>query len=162
MICECIEDFAVALPAFGAVLGIDLGSKTIGVAVSDVTRSIASPLLLIERKSREKDLAALIATAQSREAVGVVYGLPLQMDGTEGERVALTRSFATRIAATWDVPVAFWDERLSTAAVERFLIDEADMTRARRKQVVDKSAAAFILQGALDRLRVLGQQGESR
>ncbi|WP_337997248.1 Holliday junction resolvase RuvX [Oleispirillum naphthae] len=155
MICARIEDFAAALPAFGAVLGIDLGEKTIGVAASDVTRAIASPLLLIQRKSREKDLAALLAAARSREAVGVVYGLPLQMDGQEGERVRLTRAFAARIAETWDVPTAFWDERLSTVAVERILIGEADLSRARRKQVVDKSAAAFILQGALDRLRAL-------
>jgi len=155
VICARIEDFAAALPAFGAILGIDLGEKTIGVAASDVTRAIASPLLLIERKSREKDLAALLAAARSREAVGVVYGLPLQMDGEEGERARLTRSFAARIAETWDVPTAFWDERLSTAAVERILIGEADLSRARRKQVVDKSAAAFILQGALDRLRAL-------
>ncbi|MBN2752626.1 MAG: Holliday junction resolvase RuvX [Rhodospirillaceae bacterium] len=155
MICNSIEDFTAALPAYGAILGIDLGSKTIGVATSDVTRAIATPLILIERKSREKDLAALLKAAQSREAVGVIYGMPLQMDGFEGERAALTRSFAARIAASWDVPTTFWDERLSTAAVERILIGEADLSRARRKQVVDKSAAAFILQGALDRMHRL-------
>jgi len=155
VICARIEDFAAALPAFGAVIGIDLGSKTIGVAASDVTRAIASPLLLIERKAREKDIAALIAAARTREAVGVVYGMPLQMDGTEGERAEATRRFADYVAAAWDAPACFWDERLSTAAVERILIGEADLSRARRKQVVDKSAAAFILQGALDRLRML-------
>jgi putative Holliday junction resolvase len=155
MICRSVEEFSAALPAFGAILGIDLGSKTIGVATSDVTRTIASPLLLIGRKARDKDIAALIAAARSREAVGVIYGLPLQMDGFEGERAEATRRFADYVAAAWDVPAFFWDERLSTAAVERILIGEADLSRARRKQVVDKSAAAFILQGALDRLRML-------
>ncbi len=95
------------------------------------------------------------AAARSREAVGVIYGLPLQMDGAEGERAEATRRFAGYVAAAWDAPAFFWDERLSTAAVERILIGEADLSRARRKQVVDKSAAAFILQGALDRLRML-------
>lgn len=155
MICDSIEGFAAALPGFGAILGLDLGSKTIGVAVSDVTRAIASPLTLIERKSRERDMAALLDAVKSREAVGAIIGLPLQMDGVEGERAEITRIFAARVAAAWNAPLMFWDERLSTAGVERILIGEADMTRARRKQVVDRSAAAFILQGALDRLQNL-------
>lgn len=152
MICADIEAFAAALPEFGAVLGLDFGQRTIGVAVSDVTRAIASPLTLIERKSREADMAALLKAAQSREAAGAVLGLPLQMDGSEGERAEITRKFAERLEAAWGKPIVFWDERLSTAGVERLLIGEADLTRSRRKQVVDKSAAAFILQGALDRL----------
>ena len=152
MILTAIEEFAAALPQYGAVLGLDFGQKTIGVAVSDVTRAIASPLLLIERKNRDADMAALMKAVASREAVGAVIGLPLQMDGSEGERAEITRKFAERLEAAWDAPIAFWDERLSTAGVERLMIGEADMTRSRRKQVVDKSAAAFILQGALDRL----------
>ncbi len=157
MICADIEAFSAALPGFGAVLGLDFGQRTIGVAVSDVTRAVASPLLLIERKSREADMAALMKAVASREAVGAVIGLPLQMDGSEGERAEITRKFADRLEAAWGAPLAFWDERLSTAGVERLLVGEADLTRARRKQVVDKSAAAFILQGALDRLGNLGR-----
>ncbi|SBV98498.1 putative Holliday junction resolvase [uncultured Alphaproteobacteria bacterium] len=152
MICADIEAFAAALPEFGAVLGLDFGQRTVGVAVSDVTRAIASPLLLIERRNREADMAEVLKAASGREAVGAVIGLPLQMDGAEGERAEITRKFAERLAAAWDAPLVLWDERLSTAGVERLLIGEADLTRRRRKQVVDKSAAAFILQGALDRI----------
>ena len=102
MILTAIEEFAAALPQYGAVLGLDFGQKTIGVAVSDVTRAIASPLLLIERKNRDADMAALMKAVASREAVGAVIGLPLQMDGSEGERAEITRKFAERLEAAWD------------------------------------------------------------
>jgi len=155
MIFDTLKDFMAQLPDYGAILGVDFGSKTIGVSVSDVTRSIASPLVLINRKSKAHDLAAFQEAIKSREAVGVIYGMPLEMDGNEGERAMVTRMFAERMADTIDLPMTYWDERLSTTAVERILIGEADLSRAKRKKVVDKSAAAFILQGALDRMQNL-------
>ena len=155
MIFETLEEFVANLPDYGAVIGVDFGSKTIGIATSDVLRSIASPLTLINRKSKPHDLAAFQDAISSREAVGIVYGMPLQMDGEEGERAMVTRIFVERMAESIDLPMTYWDERLSTTAVERILIGEADLSRARRKKVVDKSAAAFILQGALDRMAML-------
>ncbi len=157
MIFDTLEDFAANLPDFGAIIGVDFGSKTIGIATSDVMRSIASPLTLINRKSKAHDLAAFQDALASREAVGIIYGMPLQMDGTEGERAMVTRMFAERMAEAIDLPMTYWDERLSTTAVERILIGEADLSRAKRKKVVDKSAAAFILQGALDRMGMMGR-----
>lgn len=153
MIFDTLEDFKANLPDYGAILGVDFGSKTIGIAASDVTRNIASPLTLINRRSKAQDLAAFQDAIASREAIGVIFGMPLQMDGEEGERAMVTRMFAERMADNIDLPMAYWDERLSTTAVERILIGEADLSRAKRKKVVDKSAAAFILQGALDRLQ---------
>ncbi len=137
-----------------AVLDIlDLGEKTIGVAVSDATRTVASPLLLIRKTKFTDDAAALFKAMESREAGGLVIGLPVNMDGTEGPRCQSSRAFARNLLRLRDIPIAFWDERMSSMAVNRFLIDEADVTRARRAEVVDKMAAAWILQGALERLR---------
>jgi putative Holliday junction resolvase len=135
-----------------AVAGIDLGEKTIGVAVSDVTRFIASPLLLIMRTKFTKDAEALFAAMEERGARALVVGLPVNMDGSEGPRCQSCRAFARNLLRLKDLPIAFWDERLSTEAVNRMLIGEADLTRARRAKVVDRAAAAFILQGALDRM----------
>jgi putative holliday junction resolvase len=140
------------LPAAGALLGLDLGEKTIGLALSDSRRQIASPLRTIHRTKFRADAAALIAEAKRHAVVGLVLGLPLNMDGSEGPRVQATRAFARNLAALTPLPIAFWDERLSTAAVTRTLID-ADASRARRAVLVDKLAAAYILQGAIDRLR---------
>ena len=148
-----ILELPAAIPPYTPLVGLDLGSKTIGVAVSDVTRSVASPLELIRRTKFTEDVAALLKLANGRGARGLVIGLPVNMDGTEGPRCQSARAFARnllRLGTDW--PIAFWDERLSSAAVNRMLIAQ-DMTRARRAEVVDKTAAAWILQGALDRLR---------
>lgn len=136
------------------VLGLDLGEKTIGLALSDSGLALASPLETIRRSKFTKDAAALATVIQERNVGALVIGLPVNMDGSEGPRCQSVRTFAENLAAIADVtlPVAFWDERLSTSAVQRFLVDEADMTRQRRGEVVDKMAAAYILQGALDRL----------
>ena len=143
----------VALPAYAPVVGLDLGEKTIGVAVSDITRAIASPLALIHRRKFTMEAEELFALMATRGAVGLVIGLPVNMDGTEGVRCQSNRAFARNILRLKDMPIAFWDERLSTVAINRMLIDEADMTRAKRAEVVDRAAAGYILQGALDRLR---------
>jgi putative holliday junction resolvase len=140
------------LPPTGALLGLDLGEKTIGVAVSDATRTIASPLELI-RKTRFTDEAErLFKLMDERRAAGMVIGLPVNMDGTEGARCQSSRAFGRNLLRLRDLPLAFWDERMSSMAVNRMLIGEADVTRARRAELVDKAAAAWILQGALDRL----------
>ena len=135
------------------IVGLDLGEKTIGVAVSDTTRMVATPLELIRKVKFTDDAAALFKLMQSRGAAGMVIGLPVNMDGSEGPRCQSSRAFARNILRLKDIPIAFWDERMSSMAVNRLLIDEADMTRARRAEVVDKAAAGWILQGALDRLR---------
>jgi putative Holliday junction resolvase len=132
-------------------MGLDLGTRTIGLAVSDPERRIASPLRTIARTKFKADAAALLTEATERGVVGLVLGLPINMDGSEGPRAQATRAFARNLAALSDLPMAFWDERLSTAAVTRTLLD-ADASRKRRDEVVDKMAAAYILQGALDRL----------
>jgi putative Holliday junction resolvase len=150
MILPLIEA-AAHLPARGALIGLDLGSKTIGVATSDPDRRIATAVETIRRKKFSADAARLMALATERNAAGFVLGLPVNMDGSEGPRAQSTRAFARNLARMTDLPIALWDERLSTAAVERDLI-AADVTRARRAQVIDQHAAAFILQGALDRL----------
>lgn len=137
------------------VMGLDLGEKTIGVAVSDATWMIASPLETIRKTKFTDDAKALFRLMESRQAGGIVIGLPVNMDGTEGARCQSNRAFARNILRLRDLPIAFWDERMSTMAVNRMLIDEADISRARRAEVVDKAAAAWILQGALDRLRNL-------
>lgn len=141
-----------ALPASGKLLGLDLGTKTIGVAVSDGLRYSATPLETIGRKKFTADAERLMALIAENAAVGIVLGLPLNMDGSEGPRAQSTRAFARNLARLVPIPIAFWDERLSTSAVTRTLI-EADMRRSRRAEVVDKLAASYILQGALDRLR---------
>ena len=142
-----------ALPKGAPIVGLDLGSKTIGVAVSDAGLMIASPIALIRRAKFTDDAEALFKLMDGRGAGGMVIGLPVNMDGTEGPRCQSTRAFARNLLRLKDIPIAFWDERLSTEAVNRMLIDEADTTRARRAELVDKAAAAWILQGALDRLR---------
>ena len=134
------------------LLGLDVGSKTIGLALSDVGRMIASPYATIIRKKFSLDVIPLFAAVDSHDVGGLVIGWPVSMDGTEGPRCQSVRQFALNVLAQRDLPVAFWDERLSTAAVTRTLL-EADASRARRAEVVDKMAAAYILQGVLDRIR---------
>lgn len=140
------------LPATGKLLGLDLGTKTIGVAISDGMRYSATPLETIRRTKFTADAERLLALIAVNAAVGVVVGLPLNMDGTEGPRAQSTRAFVRNLSARTPLPIVFWDERLSTAAVTRTLI-EADTRRDRRAEVVDKLAASYILQGALERLR---------
>ncbi|THD75323.1 MAG: Holliday junction resolvase RuvX [Phenylobacterium sp.] len=141
------------LPAGGALFGLDLGEKTIGVAVSDSNRIIASPLELIRKTKFTAEAERLFKLMDGRRATGIVIGLPVNMDGTEGTRCQSNRAFGRNLIRLRDVPLAFWDERMSSMAVNRMLIGEADVTRARRAELVDKAAAAWILQGALDRLR---------
>lgn len=150
-----LNELPAHLPRLGAVVGLDLGEKTIGVAVSDSTRMVASPLKLIRKTKFTQDAEQLFALMEGREAVGVIIGLPINMDGTEGTRCQSSRAFARNLLRLRDLPIAFWDERMSSVAVNRMLVDEVDMTRARRGEVVDKTAAAWILQGALERLRNL-------
>lgn len=141
-----------ALPASGKLLGLDLGTRTIGVAVSDALRYSATPLETIRRSKFTADALQLEVLAKANAVVGIVLGLPLNMDGSEGPRAQSTRAFARNLVQKLPLPIAFWDERLSTSAVTRMLI-EADTRRDRRAEVVDKLAASYILQGALDRLR---------
>lgn len=148
-----LEDLAASTPPGTPWLGLDLGEKTIGVAASDAGRIIASPLQLIRKTKFTQDAEAVLTLMDGRSASALVIGLPLNMDGTEGPRAQSCRAFARNLQRLRAVPVAFQDERLSTTAVERFLIDELDLTRKRRAEVVDRTAAAWILQGALDRLR---------
>ncbi|MFN3261861.1 MAG: Holliday junction resolvase RuvX [Pikeienuella sp.] len=155
MVTDDLAAFAVALPPGRPLFGLDLGEKTIGVAISDTRRSVASPAETIRRTKFGVDAAALLALAAGREAAGFILGLPRNMDGSEGPRCQSTRSFARNLSRLTDLPIAFWDERLSTVAVERTLI-AADASRRRRAELVDKLAAAYILQGALDRLANIG------
>ena len=148
-----LTDLPAALPPGTPVAGLDLGTKTIGVAVSDRSLTVASPLSVISRVKFTTDLDALLRLMSGRGAVGMIIGLPVNMDGSEGPRCQSARAFARHVLLRADRPIAFWDERLSTAAVNRVLITEADSSRARRAQVVDSLAATWILQGALDRLR---------
>lgn len=145
---------APLLPARGALIGLDLGTKTIGVAVSDPDRRLATGVETIGRTAFTKDAARLLTLAAERKAAGLVLGLPINMDGSEGPRAQSTRAFARNLARLTELPIMFWDERLSTAAVERELI-AADVSRAKRAAVIDEHAAIFILQGALDRLTKL-------
>jgi len=140
------------LSTTGALMGLDLGTKTIGVAISDGTQMIASPVETVARKKFKLDAERLITLIEKNRIVGIVLGLPKNMDGSEGPRCQSTRAFAKNMDALTDVPVTFWDERLSTAAVERTLLD-ADASRKRRGEVIDKMAAAYILQGFLDSRR---------
>jgi putative Holliday junction resolvase len=151
--------FAAALPARAALMGLDLGEKTIGVAVSDPSRAVASPLALIRRSKFTLEAQELFALMAGREAAGIVIGLPVNMDGTEGPRCQSVRAFGRNLLRLKDLPIAFWDERMSTMAVNRMLIQEADLSRAKRAEVVDRAAAGYILQGALDRLHGLGADG---
>lgn len=143
-----LEDLAEA--AAGRLLGIDVGSKTLGLALSDQTRTIASPLTTLRRRRFAEDAAALARIIGENAVSGLVIGLPVSMDGREGPKCQSVRQFAANLSAHVDLPMAFWDERWSTLAVERMLVGEADLSRKRRREVVDKQAAAYILQGALD------------
>lgn len=153
-----LEALHAALPRHGALFGLDVGTKTIGVAVSDVTRTVATALKTIRRKKFSVDAGELLALAEQREAVGFIVGLPVNMDGSEGPRAQSCRAFARNLAALTPAPIALWDERLSTAAAERALID-ADTSRKRRAEVIDAVAASYILQGALDRLKNMTAAG---
>lgn len=151
MIFEDIAAFAGALPRGRAVMGLDLGTKTIGVALSDRLWSVASPHETVKRVKFTDDAARLMAIAAGREVGGIILGLPRNMDGSEGPRAQSTRAFARNLARLTELPIGYWDERLSTVAAERALL-EADATRKRRMQVIDNIAAAYILQGVLDRM----------
>ena len=144
-----------ALPKGGRLLGLDLGAKTIGMALSDTSLIVASPYDTIRRTKFRDDAARLAQIIEQEGVGGLVIGLPVNMDGSEGPRCQSSRQFAANLLERMEIPIAFWDERLSTAAVERVLIQEADATRKRRAEVVDKMAAAYILQGALDYLAKL-------
>jgi putative holliday junction resolvase len=146
-----IEDLCPLLARGQRLMGIDLGTKTIGLALSDVERRLASPLETLKRGKFSVDADTLLARAQKFDVAGFVIGLPLNMDGSEGPRVQATRAFVRNLARLTETPFVFWDERLSTAAVTRALIEQ-DASRAKRAEVVDRMAAAYILQGALDRL----------
>jgi len=148
-----LTELPAILPPASPLLGLDLGEKTIGVAVSDATRAIATPLELIRKTKFTVEAERLFEIMDERRAGGIVIGLPVNMDGSEGRRCQSNRAFARNLLRLRDLPIAFWDERMSSMAVNRMLIGEADMTRARRAELVDKAAAAWILQGALDRLR---------
>jgi len=158
VIFEDIAAFAEALSPMQAIAGLDLGDRTIGVAVSDTFRQVASPLETIRRKKFSADAARLMEIAGERRLGGFVLGLPRNMDGSEGPRCQSTRAFARNFTRLHPLPLLFWDERLSTVAAERALL-EADTSRKRRAEVVDHVAAGYILQGALDRLAHLGRVG---
>ena len=156
MIHEETTAFLAALPPMHSVMGLDLGTQTIGVAVSDTFLSVATPLETIKRRKFTLDAARLAEIVAERRLGGLVLGLPRNMDGSEGPRCQSTRAFARNLEKTvgLDLPITFWDERLSTVAAERALL-EADTSRKRRAEVIDHVAAAYILQGALDRIRVI-------
>ncbi len=144
-----LADLSARMGRDQRLMGLDLGTKTIGLALSDVSRTVATPFDTIRRTKFTKDAEALLAIVDKQGVGGLVIGLPVEMDGREGARCQSTRAFAANLLKLRDIPIAFWDERLSTAAVTRTLL-EADASRARRAEVVDKMAAAYILQGALD------------
>ena len=152
-----IEEFVAALPPGGALLGLDLGDKTVGLAVSDLRRSVATPLHTLRRVKFTLDAAAILDLVRVRGIAGLVLGLPRNMDGSEGPRAQSTRAFARNMGALTPLPICFWDERLSTVAAERALL-EADTSRKRRREVIDAVAAGYILQGALDRLAYLARE----
>jgi putative Holliday junction resolvase len=156
VICADIEAFLAALPSNRAVAGLDLGDKTIGVALSDLRRQVATPIEVIRREKFTIDAGKLLALLEARGAAGIVLGLPLNMDGSVGPRVQATQAFARNLEKLTAVPICYWDERLSTVAAERALL-EADTSRKRRKEVIDQVAAGYILQGALDRMAHLGR-----
>lgn len=134
------------------ILGLDLGTRTIGVAISDIGLLIASPLVTLQRRKFTRDYAELEKIMRERDAGALVIGLPVEMSGAEGPRAQAARAFAAEVLKRRDLPIAFWDERMSTAAIQRMLTDEADLSRKRRAELVDKAAAAYILQGLLDSL----------
>ncbi|MDE2018607.1 MAG: Holliday junction resolvase RuvX [Hyphomicrobiales bacterium] len=151
-----VEELLPLLPARGPLIGLDLGTKTIGIAISDVERRLAQPLLTLARRKFTLDAQDLVALAAQNAALGFVLGLPLDMDGGSGPRAQSTRAFARNFARLTELPIALWDERLSTVAVTRDLIEQG-ASRARRAQVVDRMAAAFILEGALSRLKIMDE-----
>ena len=157
MITDDTSAFMAALPPLQALMGLDLGDKTIGVAVSDTFWSVATPLETVRRKKFGVDAARLQDIISDRNVGGLVLGLPRNMDGTEGPRCQSTRAFARNFERLWDGPITFWDERLSTVAAEKALL-EADTTRKRRAEVIDHVAASYILQGLLDRLAAMKRQ----
>lgn len=151
-----ITELPALLPRYGALIGLDLGEKTIGVAVSDITRMVATPLHTLKKAKFTDDANKLFALMKDREVCAVVIGLPVNMDGTEGTRCQSNRAFARNLLRLRpELHIVFWDERMSTMAVNRFLIDELDASRAKRADLVDAMAAGWILQGALERLRGL-------
>ena len=154
MIYEDASEFANKLNSNNSLIGLDLGTKTIGVAVSDTILSVATPIKTIKRKKFSTDADQLLEIIFIKNCCGVVVGLPKNMDGSEGPRAQSTRAFARNFSAKTQLPITFWDERLSTVAAEKALL-EADTTRKRRAEVIDHVAAAYILQGFLDRLKVL-------
>jgi len=158
VIFDAFEEFAAAVGPMSALIGLDLGDKTIGVAVSDRIGAVASPLETIRRKKFTADAERLLEIARSREAGGILLGLPRNMDGTEGPRCQSTRAFARNLSRLTELPIGFWDERLSSVAAERALL-EADTSRKRRAERIDNVAASYILQGALDRLRHMKAEG---
>jgi putative Holliday junction resolvase len=157
MILNDLAEFAALLPPNRAIAGLDLGDKTIGVALSDLRRGVATPIEVIRREKFTLDATRLLDLLSARGAVGIILGLPLNMDGSEGPRVQSTRAFARNLEKLTDQPITFWDERLSTVAAERALL-EADTSRKRRKEVIDQVAAGYILQGALDRLAHMAKE----
>ena len=159
MILPDIAAFIPTLPRSGGIAGLDLGDKTIGVALSDLRRSVATPVEVIRREKFTLDATRLLALLTARGAVGIILGLPLNMDGSEGPRVQSTRAFARNLEKLTALPITFWDERLSTVAAERALL-EADTSRKGRKEVIDKVAASYILQGALDRMTYMARLDE--
>jgi putative holliday junction resolvase len=152
-----VEALALLLPTKARLIGVDLGAKTVGLALSDVERRIATPLTTLKRTKFARDAEALAAQVKQFEAVALVFGMPIGLDGKDTPRAQATRAFAREYQRLYPIPLAFWDERMSTAAVERDLIAN-DVSRARRAEVIDKMAAAYILQGALDRLNRLSAQ----
>ena len=154
MIYEDVFEFANKLHSNNSLIGLDLGTKTIGVAVSDTILSVATPIKTIKRKKFSTDADQLLRVISIKNCCGVVVGLPKNMDGSEGPRAQSTRAFARNFSAKTQLPITFWDERLSTVAAEKALL-EADTTRKRRAEVIDRVAAAYILQGFLDRLKIL-------
>ena len=154
MIYEDLADFVRAGPRGRALMGLDLGDKTIGVAVSDLFHTVATPLETIRRRKFGVDADQLLAIAEARNIGGIVLGLPRNMDGSEGPRAQSTRAFARNLTGRTALPITFWDERLSTVAAEKALL-EADTSRKRRAEVIDHVAAGYILQGVLDRLKHL-------
>ena len=157
MICTDIAVFLAALPPNRAIAGLDLGTVTIGVALSDLRRQVATPVEVIRREKFTLDAARLLALLTARGAAGIILGLPLNMDGTSGPRVQSTEAFARNLEKLTLLPIGFWDERLSTVAAERALL-EADTSRKRRKEVIDQVAAGYILQGALDRMAYMRRE----
>ena len=154
MIYEDVYEFSNELQPSNSLIGLDLGTKTIGVAVSDTILSVATPIKTIKRKKFSLDTDHLLGIISNKNCCGVIIGMPKNMDGSEGPRGQSTRAFARNFSAKTELPITFWDERLSTVAAEKALL-EADTTRKRRAEVIDHVAAAYILQGFLDRLKVL-------